>query len=147
MVEHSSYILYIKSSKSFYITLDGDVARPPRACVACMTLVLRHNLPMLNMAESGSNAEQRYAIKLKFKEGESTSNVYIRLQKVYGEHCISRAGVFEWLKRFKTGRTSVDNEPRSGRASTAVNEQTIAQIDKLIWADRRLMLIDTSQRL
>ena len=119
------------------VTSLGHIAR-----VACMTLLLRQNLPMLNMAESESNVEQRYAIKFMFKEGESASNVYIRLQKVYGEHCMSRARVFKWFQRFKTGRTSIDNEPRSGRPSTAVNEQTIAQVDKLIRGDRRLRVKD-----
>jgi [histone H3]-lysine36 N-dimethyltransferase SETMAR len=119
------------------VTSLGRLAR-----IAYMTLLLRHNLSMLNMAESESNVEQRYAIKFMFKEGESASNVYIRLNKVYGEHCMSRARVFEWFKRFKTGRTSIDNEPRSGRPSTAVNEQTIAQVDKLIRGDRRLRVKD-----
>ena len=119
------------------VTSLGHIAR-----VACMTLLLRQNLPMLNMAESESNVEQRYAIKLMFKEGESASNVYIRLQKVYGEHCMSRARVFKWFQRFKTGRTSIDNEQRSGQPSTAVNEQTIAQVDKLIRGDRRLRVKD-----
>ena len=40
-------------------------------------------------------------IRFLFKEDESASNVYIRLQKVYGEHCMSRARVFEWFKRLK----------------------------------------------
>jgi len=62
------------------------------------------------MAERETNVEQRYAIKFMFKEGESASNVYIRLQNVYGEHCMSRTRVFEWFKRFKTGRTSIDNK-------------------------------------
>ena len=97
---------------------------------------------MLNMAESESNLEQRYAIRFMFKEGESAFKVYIRLQKGYGELCMSRARVFEWFKRFKTGRTSIDNEPRSGRPSTAVNEQTIVQVDKLIRGDRLLRVKD-----
>ena len=94
------------------------------------------------MAESESNLEQRYAIRFMCKEGESASKVYIRLQKVYGERCMSRARVFEWFKRFKTGRTSIDNEPRSGRLSAAVNEQTIVQVDKLIRGDRLLRVKD-----
>ena len=113
------------------VTSLGHLAR-----VACMTFWLRHNLPMLNMAESESNVEQHYARRFMFREGESASKVYIRLQKAYGEHCMSRARVFEWFKRFKTGRTSIDNEPRSGRPSTAVNEQTIVQVNKLIRGDR-----------
>ena len=119
------------------VTSLGHVAR-----VACMTLLLRHSLLLVNMAERETNVEQRNAIKFMFKEGESASNVYIRLQNVYGEHCMSRTRVFEWFKRFKTGRTSIDNEPRSGRPATAVNEQTIAQIDKLIRGDRRLRVKD-----
>ena len=115
------------------VTSLGHIAR-----VACMTLLLRQNLPMLNMAESESNVEQRYAIKFMFKEGESASNVYIRLQKVYGEHCMSRARVLKWFQRFITGRTSIDKH--SGMLQVCCS-LTISQMD------RQLMPIDISQRL
>ena len=71
------------------------------AHVACMTLLLRHNLFMLNMAETENNVEQRNAVRFMFGEGESASNVYIRLQKVYGEHCMNRAQVFDGLSELK----------------------------------------------
>ena len=71
------------------------------APVACMTLLLRHNLFMLNMAETENNVEQRYAVRFTFGEGESASNVNIRLHKVYGEHCMNRAQVFDDLSELK----------------------------------------------
>ena len=49
------------------------------AHVACMTLLLRHNLFMLNMAETENNVEQRYAITFTVWEGESASNVDISI--------------------------------------------------------------------
>jgi len=33
--------------------------------------------------------------------------------------------VFDWFRRFKEGRTSVESDPRSGRPSTSRNEEMI----------------------
>jgi len=37
----------------------------------------------------------------------------------YGQSAMSQRKVYEWVERFKSGRTSVTDEGRSGRASTS----------------------------
>ncbi|GFU36703.1 hypothetical protein TNCV_3311941 [Trichonephila clavipes] len=49
---------------------------------------------------------------------------------------MSRARVFEWFRRFKEGRQSVNSDPRSGRPSTFRNEDKIAQVKAEVRSDR-----------
>ena len=46
--------------------------------------------------------------------------------------------VFEWFRRFKEGRTSVERDPRSGRPSTSRNEEMIAKVRTIVRNNRRL---------
>ena len=39
------------------------------------------------------------------------------LQQAYGEDCLSRTQCHEWYQRFKSGRTSVEDDPKSGRSN------------------------------
>lgn len=99
------------------------------------------------MADNLNSIEQRYAIKFMQKEGETSTNVYARLIAVYGEQCMSRSRVFEWFKRFRDGRTSTDNDVRSGRPATAVNDDNIVKVNELIRGDRRLTVKDIMNSL
>ena len=40
-------------------------------------------------------------------------------QQAYGEDFLSRTQCHEWYQRFKSGRTSVEDDPKSGRPSTS----------------------------
>lgn len=51
---------------------------------------------------------------------------------------MSRARVFEWHKRFASGRTDLEDDPRSGRPTTSRNEENIQKVKKLVRSDRRL---------
>ncbi|KAL4153743.1 hypothetical protein QTP88_001576 [Uroleucon formosanum] len=60
------------------------------------------------------------------------------LCEVYGEECLSRARVFEWYKRFYSGREDVEDDDRSGRPTTSSTNENVEKIDKIIRQDRRL---------
>ena len=51
---------------------------------------------------------------------------------------MGRAQVFEWFRRFKEGRTSVESDSRSGRPSTSRNEEVIAKVRTIVRNNRRL---------
>jgi transposase len=72
--------------------------------------------------------EQRAAIKFCFKLGKSASETYELLQKAYGSDSLSRSTTFEWFKRFREGRQSMEDVERSGRPTTSRNEQTIEKV-------------------
>ncbi|GFO04322.1 histone-lysine N-methyltransferase SETMAR [Plakobranchus ocellatus] len=71
----------------------------------------------------------------------------IDLVENYGEHAMSMTQVYQWCSWFKDGRTSLQDEPRSGRPNTANNDWNTARIDELIKVDRRVKLKEISLNL
>jgi len=57
------------------------------------------------------------------------------IQQGFGDQSLSRAQVFQWHARFKTGRTSVDNDERTGRPTGCTTPETVALIQELICQD------------
>jgi len=89
-----------------------------------------------------ASTEQRICIKFCFKIGKSLRKTYQLLQKAYGEDAMSRTQVFDWFRRFKEGRTSVKNDPRSGRPSTSRSEEMIAKVRTIVRNNRRLTVLE-----
>jgi hypothetical protein len=56
--------------------------------------------------------EQRICAKLCVKVGKSVTETFEMLKISFGEEAICRTQTYEWWKRFKEGRTSVDDDPR-----------------------------------
>jgi len=79
-------------------------------------------IAIFTMCES---TEQRICIKFCFKIVKTATETYQLLQQAYGEDTMGRTQVFDWLRRFKEGRTSSESDPRSGRRSTSRNEEMI----------------------
>ncbi|XP_077499637.1 protein GVQW3-like [Amblyomma americanum] len=51
----------------------------------------------------------------------------------------------QWYNRFKDGRTSVENEPRSGRPSTCRNDKVIAEVNAVVMRDRRVTIREIAE--
>jgi len=90
---------------------------------------------IFTMCES---TEQRICIKFCFKIGKTATEAYQLLQQAYGEDVMSRTQVFDWFRRFKECRTSVESDPRSGQPSTSRYEEMIAKVRKIFLNNRRL---------
>jgi hypothetical protein len=63
--------------------------------------------------------EQCAVIRFLWSEGVKTAKIYCRLLLQYEDSCIAQRKVYEWLKLFRNGRTSVVDEQRRGRPWTA----------------------------
>jgi hypothetical protein len=50
--------------------------------------------------------------------------------KPFGNESISRTQIYEWKKRYKDGRTAIENGSRSGRLSTAKDDKHVAKVVK-----------------
>jgi len=59
---------------------------------------------------------------------EITSWISIILQQPYGDRAIKQFQVEDWHKRFRDGRETIDDDPRSGRPSTSTNEATVKYV-------------------
>jgi len=67
------------------------------------------------------------------------------LQEAFGDNALSQRKTFLWYKRFKNGRTSVDDDERSGRPSTSTKPENIAKVREAILADRRQTIHDVCE--
>lgn len=62
------------------------------------------------------------------------------LKQVYGEDAMSRTRCFEWHSRFKNGRTSLDDDERSGRPLTCNTPENVEKIRQIVHDDRRITI-------
>jgi len=60
------------------------------------------------------------------------------LQQAYGEDCLSRTQFHEWYRRFKSGRTSIEDDPKSGRPSASTDDDHFEKVLAVIRQNRRL---------
>jgi hypothetical protein len=65
----------------------------------------------------------------------------------YGQSTMSQRKVYEWVERFKSGRTRVTDEGRSGRPSTSLTEDHIDTADAMITEDSRITASEVAARL
>jgi histone-lysine N-methyltransferase SETMAR len=67
------------------------------------------------------------------------------LKEAFGDNAMSQSKTCLWYKRFKDGRTSVDDDERSGRPSTSTTPENIAKVREAILADRRRTIHDVCE--
>jgi response regulator of citrate/malate metabolism len=66
------------------------------------------------------------------------------IQQAFGDQILSRTQVFQWHVRFKTGRTSIEDDQHTGRPTTS---ETVAQIQELVHQDRRRTIHDIAEEV
>ena len=71
--------------------------------------------------------EQRTNIKFCFKHGKSAAETVEMMRQVYGDNCLSRARIFRWYARFKSGVETSEDEARPGLPFSVRNEGLIAK--------------------
>ena len=54
--------------------------------------------------------EQRAVVRFLWSEGSSGTKIHQRLLAQYGDNALSKTTVYEWIEKFKTGRTSVKSD-------------------------------------
>ena len=69
------------------------------------------------------------------------------IQQAFGDQSLSRAQVFQWHARFKTGRTSADDDECTRRPTSCTTPETVARIQELIRQDRRRTIHDIADEV
>ena len=91
--------------------------------------------------------EQRAVVRFLWSEGSSGTKIHQRLFAQYGDNALSKTTVYEWIEKFKTGRTSVKHAEGAGRPSTSTSEEKIEQAQQMILANRRITIDEVAQSL
>jgi len=63
--------------------------------------------------------EQRGVVRFLWAEGVTPVEIHRHMLAQYGQSTMSQRKVYEWVESFKSGRTRVTGEGRSGRPSTS----------------------------
>ena len=88
--------------------------------------------------------EQRACIKFCFKLGKTATECYEMLKTAFGEQAMGRSQTFQWFSRFKAGRTSIDDDERSGRPVSSSTPEMIERVRQIIREDRRRTIDEVS---
>jgi transposase len=81
--------------------------------------------------------EIRAVIKFFFIKGLKGREIYGELESTLGTDAVSYATVKNWVAEFKRGRSSTEDEARSGRPADGKSEENIDAVQDMILADRR----------
>ncbi len=90
---------------------------------------------------------QRSIIVFLVKENVKGSEIVKRLQDVFSDQALSPACVYEWIKRIKGGRDSLEDENRSGRPATSTSESLCESVRALLDENRRSTIGDVAEEL
>ena len=90
---------------------------------------------------------ERVCVKFCFKLGKTFTETFQMLQKAYGEDCFSRTQCYEWYQRFKSGRTSIEDDPKSGRPSSSTGDDHIEKVHSVKSENRRLTIREVSKEV
>ncbi|GFO02570.1 histone-lysine N-methyltransferase SETMAR [Plakobranchus ocellatus] len=94
-----------------------------------------------------SKLEVRAVVRFLFLKGTKPSEIHKQIAETYGESAMSRSRVYQWCTWFGEGRTSLGDEPKSGRSKTLTNEENTTRVEELIRCDRRMKIHEIALKL
>jgi hypothetical protein len=89
--------------------------------------------------------EMRGVIRFLFAEVVKLVEIIRGKQAQYGDNCLSRSKIYEWIDHFKKGRTSVCDEERSERPSASRTEINIQAVERMVRENRRITVDDIAE--
>ena len=93
---------------------------------------------------SSSKVEYRAVIRYLYLKGETGKEIHGELADVYAPSYVQ---VKFWVGEFKHGRTSLEDEARSGRPLDATDEEMCKKVRYLVYSDWRIQVEEIAQAL
>ena len=94
-----------------------------------------------------SKVEYRAVIRYLYLTGKTGKEIHGELADVYGSSAISYAQIKFWVREFKRGRTSLEDEARSGGPLDSTDEEMCKKVWDLVYSDGRIQVEETAQAL
>ena len=94
-----------------------------------------------------SKFECRAVIRYLYLKGKPGKEIHGELDDVYESSAPSYSQVKFWVGEFKSGRTSLEDEARSGPPLDATDEEMCKKVWDLVNSDRRIQVEEIAQAL
>ena len=109
-------------------------------------------LKMSNMASDAkvcfsTKVEYRVVIRYLYLKVKTGNEIQFQLADIYGSSAPSYAQVKLWVVEFKRGRTSLEDEARSGRPLDATDKEMCKKVRDLVYSDKRIQVEEIAQAL
>jgi len=85
-----------------------------------------------------TNDDQRAYLKIETLRGKTSTEVHSSLMEVCGVETVDRSTISRWAERFREGRFSIENDPKSGRPRTSTDDQIVERVLQILQEDRRM---------
>lgn len=95
---------------------------------------------MATVLEDCTVEEQRAVVRFFWAKGLSAKDIHKEMSPVYGEKCLSRKAVYNWVEKFSQGRSKVVDDRRSGRPVQISTDATLRRVEEMIRTDRRVTI-------
>jgi histone-lysine N-methyltransferase SETMAR len=96
---------------------------------------------------SNLDVEQRAVIRNLMRQAKNAQQVAEELQRVYGANALPYHTVCYWMREFRRGRESIQNQPQPGRPPTVTDELHVAAVQNLVMEDRRIKVREIAASL
>ena len=121
-------------------------------CGADVTLVvdLYHEFCVINLDGPlfiCTKEEQRAVIRFLWAEGVPGAEMHRRISVQYGNSVVSQRMVYEWIERFKNGRTSIKHEEGVRRPFTSITDVNTEWVGDMIQHNRWVTIDEVAHQL
>jgi len=82
--------------------------------------------------------EQRGVVRFLWAKKMEAKDIHKEMLPMYGEHCLSRQAVHNWVQKFSEGWTSIEDEHRAGRLVEIATPETSQHVEDIIRTERRV---------
>ena len=76
--------------------------------------------------------EQRGVVCFLWEKSMEVKDIHTEMLPMYGEHCLLRQAIHNWVQKCSEGRTSIEDEHRAGRPVEIATPETFRQQPKRI---------------
>jgi hypothetical protein len=73
-------------------------------------------------------------------KGLNAKDTHEEISPVYGAKCLLRKAILNWFEKASQGRSKVSDNSRPGRPVEIATETTVQRVERLIKADRRIII-------
>ena len=124
------------SRSDFRDSCEPDFSKEHYVCIGRLrgSCSAKHSLEMEEETDWGqiSRSDQQSYIKIETLWGKNPTEIHNALHKVCGDNVVDHSTVSRWASRFREGWVNIQDDPRSRRPVTAMDDTSVIIVSTLL---------------